>query len=46
MAAVAAVVVMVVVVGRRRKGGVGVVLDVALHVDSIVELTLRMFLLR
>ena len=45
-AAVAAVVMMVVVVDRRRNRGVGVVLDVALHVDSIVELTLRMFLLR
>ena len=45
-AAVAGVVVMVVVVDRRRNGGVGVVLDMALHVDSMVELTLRMFLIR
>ena len=45
-AAVAVVVVMVVVVDRRRNGGVGIVLDVALHVDSMVGLTLQMFLLR
>jgi hypothetical protein len=45
-AAVTAVVVMVVVVDRRRNRGVGVVLDVALHVDSMVGLTLWMFLLR